>query len=219
MNETTILKVGLAEDHTLVRQAFRSLLEKSVEFQVILEAGNGKEVIDQLQKGFIPDLLILDINMPEMDGCETAKFIQAHYPSIRMLVISMHGTEAFLIRLLHAGVRGFIKKDASETELKAAMRTIMEEGYYYANNPAGRLIATWCSSLRNDLLGKRGLTEQETRFLRLTTSEDTYKSIAAIMNIPMRSLDTIRDNLFLRLGVQNRVGLAMYAIRSGLVYI
>ncbi|NML22672.1 response regulator transcription factor [Pseudoflavitalea sp. G-6-1-2] len=219
MNEATILKVGLAEDHTLVRQAFRSLLEKSVEFQVILEAGNGKEVIDQLQKGFIPDLLILDINMPEMDGCETAKFIQVKYPGIRMLVISMHDTETFLIRMLHAGARGFIKKDASETELRTAIKTIMEEGYYYANNPAGRIIATWCSSLRDDLLGKRGLTEQETRFLKLTTSEDTYKSIAAIMNIPMRSLDTIRDNLFLRLGVQNRVGLAMYAIKSGLVYI
>lgn len=219
MNKTNKLKIGLAEDHILMRQALRVLIEKSNDCQVILEAYNGDEVIQQMQKGLVPDLMILDINMPDKDGYETARFIQNEFPSVRVLVISMYDTEFLLIRLLFAGARGFIKKDSSDSELRKAIKDIMKEGYYLANNPAGRITATWCSHFRDDLLSKRSLTDQETEFLRLTTSEGTYKSIAAIMNIPMRSLDTIRDNLFVRLGVQNRVGLAMYAIKSGLVHI
>ncbi len=99
------------------------------------------------------------------------------------------------------------------------MQTVMREGFYHSNNTAGRITTTYRSPLRDELLGKRTLSDQEIEFLKLITSEATYKAIAAVMCIPMRSLDTIRDNLFIRLGVKNRVGLAMYAIRSGIVHI
>lgn len=211
--------VGVVDDHHVMREGLAMLISSFEGFSVMFESGDGAQVIEQLQAGNIPDLLLLDQNMPEVDGHATAKFIHQYYPSIRILVVSMYDTDSFLIRLLNAGARGFVKKDAEPGELRIAMQSIMREGFYHSNNTAGRITTTFRSPLRDELLAKRTLNEQEIEFLQLITTESTYKVIAGIMCIPMRSLDTIRDNLFIRLGVKNRVGLAMYAIRSGIVHI
>lgn len=219
METNNIYTVGVVDDHNIMRQGLALLIHSFGGFSVMFESSDGAQVMEQLQTGNIPDLLLLDQNMPEVDGYATAKYIRQYYPAIRILVVSMYDTDSFLIRLLNAGARGFVRKDAEPTELKLAMQTIMREGFYHSNNTAGRITTTYRSPLRDELLGKRTLSDQEIEFLKLITSEATYKAIASIMCIPMRSLDTIRDNLFIRLGVKNRVGLAMYAIRSGIVHI
>lgn len=219
METNNIYTVGVVDDHNIMRQGLTMLIHSFGGFNVMFESSDGAQVMEQLQTGNIPDLLLLDQNMPEVDGYSTAKYIRQYYPTIRVLVVSMYDTDSFLIRLLNAGARGFVRKDAEPTELKLAMQTIMREGFYHSNNTAGRITTTYRSPLRDELLGKRTLSDQEIEFLKLITSEATYKAIASIMCIPMRSLDTIRDNLFIRLGVKNRVGLAMYAIRSGIVHI
>lgn len=219
MEEKNTYSVGIADDHHVMRQGLAMLINSFGGFSVMFESADGAQVMEQLQAGNVPDLMLLDQNMPEIDGHATAKYIRQYYPTIRVLVLSMYDTDSFLIRLLNAGARGFIRKDAEPGELKQAMQTVMREGFYHSNNTAGRITTTYRSPLRDELLGKRTLSDQEIEFLKLITSEATYKAIAAVMCIPMRSLDTIRDNLFIRLGVKNRVGLAMYAIRSGIVHI
>jgi two-component system invasion response regulator UvrY len=219
MQQPSTYTVGIADDHHVMRQGLNLLINSFGGFSVLFESGNGGQVMEQLQGGRVPDLMLLDQNMPEVDGYATARYMHQYYPSSRILILSMYDTDSFLIRLLNAGARGFIKKDADPSELRLAMQTIMREGYYHSNNTAGRITTTYRSPLRDELLGKRTLTDQEIEFLKLITTESTYKAIASIMCIPMRSLDTIRDNLFIRLGVKNRVGLAMYAIRSGIVHI
>lgn len=219
METNNTYTVGVVDDHNIMRQGLTMLIQSFGGFNVMFESSDGAQVMEQLQTGNIPDLLLLDQNMPEVDGYSTAKYIRQYYPTIKILVVSMYDTDSFLIRLLNAGARGFVRKDAESTELKLAMQTIMREGFYHSNNTAGRITTTYRSPLRDELLGKRTLSDQEIEFLKLITSEATYKAIASIMCIPMRSLDTIRDNLFIRLGVKNRVGLAMYAIRSGIVHI
>lgn len=219
MEEKNTYSVGIADDHHVMRQGLAMLINSFGGFSVMFESADGAQVMEQLQAGNMPDLMLLDQNMPEIDGHATAKYIRQYYPTIRVLVLSMYDTDSFLIRLLNAGARGFIRKDAEPAELKQAMQTVMRDGFYHSNNTAGRITTTYRSPLRDELLGKRTLSDQEIEFLKLITSEATYKAIAAVMCIPMRSLDTIRDNLFIRLGVKNRVGLAMYAIRSGIVHI
>jgi two-component system invasion response regulator UvrY len=219
METKNTYSVGIADDHHVMRQGLAMLINSFGGFSVMFESADGAQVMEQLQAGNVPDLMLLDQNMPEIDGHATAKYIRQYYPTIRVLVLSMYDTDSFLIRLLNAGARGFIRKDAEPAELKQAMQTVMREGFYHSNNTAGRITTTYRSPLRDELLGKRTLSDQEIEFLKLITSEATYKAIAAVMCIPMRSLDTIRDNLFIRLGVKNRVGLAMYAIRSGIVHI
>lgn len=219
MKSNTIYTVGIADDHNIMRQGLAMMINSFGGFSVVMEAGDGAEVLKQLDAGNIPDLILLDQNMPEIDGYATAKYLMNNYPGIRVLMFTIYNSDSFLIRLLHAGARGFVRKDADLAELKLAMQTVMEEGFYHSNDTAGRITTTYRSPFRDELLGKRTLTDQEVEFLKLITSEATYKAISSIMSIPMRALDTIRDNLFIRLGVKNRVGLAMYAIRSGIVHI
>lgn len=219
METNNLYTVGIVDDHHVVRQGLSMLIQSFGGFRIIFQCSDGGRVMEQLQNGNLPDLLLLDQNMPEVDGYATARYIHQYFPTIRVLVVSMYDTDSFLIRLLNAGVRGFVRKDADPSELRLAMQTIMRDGFYHSNNTAGRITTTYRSPLRDELLGKRMLSDQEIEFLKLVTSEATYKAIAAIMSIPMRSLDTIRDNLFIRLGVKNRVGLAVYAIRSGIIHI
>lgn len=219
MKTNTIYTVGIADDHNIMRQGVALMINSFGGFSVMFEAGDGAQVLKQLEAGNIPDLVLLDQNMPEIDGHATAKYLLQNYPAIRVLMLSMYDTDSFLIRLLNAGARGFVRKDAEPGELKLAMQTVMKEGFYHSNDTAGRITTTYRSPFRDELLGKRTLADQEIEFLKLITSEATYKAISSIMCIPMRALDTIRDNLFIRLGVKNRVGLAMYAIRSGIVHL
>jgi two-component system, NarL family, invasion response regulator UvrY len=212
------IKVALADDHVLLRHALSTLIDNSGTCKVILQASNGAELSEKLSKDNLPDVVILDMNMPEMDGRETAIWLQANYPSIRVLMLTMYDSELTLIRLLQAGVKGFMKKDIHPTELLHAIQAVMDNGYYYSAHTSSKLAGLFRESI-NKLapLQKIMLDEQEVKFLRLVCTEMTYKEIAREMGMNPRSIDGIRDMLFNRLDAKSRIGLAMYAIRHGLV--
>jgi DNA-binding NarL/FixJ family response regulator len=151
--------------------------------------------------------------MPEMDGFAAAKWLQTNAPDIHVLMITMYDTELTMIRLLQAGVKGFLKKDSSPAELKFAITNIMQYGYFYTNNTTGKLINLFRKSSEHSAMLKSTLTDQEMCFLKHTCSDLTYKEIANMMNLNPRAVDNLRDNLFNKLEVKSRVGLAMYAIR------
>jgi len=216
--EITYIKVALADDHVLLRNALASLINSFGDCKVIYEANNGKELVDFLKNGAIPDVAVLDLNMPELDGCETARFIQKNFPEMHILMLTMYDSELSLIRLLQAGVKGFLKKDVHPSELKFAIHSVVKAGYYYSNHTTDKLVNLFRSGGdKKNPLQNAMLTEQELQFLKFACSELTYKEVAQKMRLNPRAVDNLRDQLFLKLEVKSRVGLAMVAIKNGIV--
>jgi two-component system, NarL family, invasion response regulator UvrY len=215
---TSFIKVAMADDHILLRNALASLINSFGDCRVIHQSGTGKELIEAIVAGTIPDVIILDLSMPDMDGFEAANWLQLHYPQIHILMLTMYDSELSLIRLLQAGVKGFLKKDIHPDELKFAIHSVMQAGYYYSNHTTGKLVNLFRNNPDGNMgLHKAMLTDQEIQFLRLVCTDLTYKQIAQKMSLNPRSVDTLRDQLFSKLDVKSRVGLAMVAIKHGLV--
>lgn len=213
-----MIKVAMADDHVLLRNALASLINSFGDCKVIQESDTGKDLIDSLQNGQCPDVVILDLNMPEMNGFDTADWLQKYFPQIHVLMLTMYDSELSLIRLLQSGVKGFLKKDVSPEELKFAIHSVVQSGYYYSSHTTGKLVNLFRSKIDGYTnVQKAILSDQELHFLKLACTELTYKEIAQLMTLNPRSVDTLRDQLFSKLDVKSRVGLAMIAIRHGIV--
>lgn len=213
--------IALVDDHILLRNGLADLIRK-LGFNVVLEADNGKAFTEKLRKDEQPDVALLDINMPEMDGYETALWIKKNRPEIRVLALSMYDDENAIIRMLKNGARGYILKDCEPSELKAAIEALIEKGYYYSEMVTGRLIHSINhldepehSTVKEVL----GLNQREIEFLKLCCTEMTYKEIADKMCLSPRTIDGYRDALFEKLNLKSRVGLVLFAIKSGIVKI
>ncbi len=214
--KTTITKISLADDHQLLRNALASLIDSFGDCKVIHQVNNGEELVAQLKISPPPDIAILDLNMPRMGGYETACWLKEHYPQVQVLMLTMYNAEATMIRLLQAGVKGFLKKDVHPSELRFAIQSVIQQGYYYSHNTTGKLVNLFRNN-SDASIQKNMLNDQEIEFLKLAATDLTYKEIAVEMDLNPRSVDNLRDHLFEKLDVKSRVGLAMYAIRQGLV--
>lgn len=217
MEENTI-KVAMADDHILLRNALSSLIDSTGKCKVVIEAGNGKELISKINEQNMPDVLILDLNMPEMNGHETALYFQEKLPDVKILMLTMYDSEIALIRLLKAGVKGFMKKDIHPTELIHAIETVYQQGFYYSLHTSSKLAGLFrTQGDQSKTFEKILITDLELEFLELVCTELTYKEIASKLKMNPRAIDGMRDNLFTKLDVKSRVGLAMYSIKHGIV--
>jgi hypothetical protein len=211
-------KIILVDDHTLLRDALSSLIHSFEEFIVINSLNNGTELIRALSDGYKPDIVLLDLNMPILDGFETAKWLNVNYPEIKILILTMYDSEIALIRLLKVGVKGFLKKDTHPNELRVALNAVSENGYYYSQDTTGKLANLFQKNTDNqNFVEKAMLNDSELEFLRLASTDLTYKEIAAQLNLSPRAIDGYRDSLFEKLDVKSRVGLAIYAVKNGIV--
>ncbi len=218
MNKTQSFKLILADDHILLRDALANLINSFDEFRVVATAGNGEEIKEAIKNGSRPDIVLMDLSMPVLDGFETAIWLQREHPGIKIIILTMYDSEITLIRLLRIGVNGFLKKDIHPAELRNALLTVSSGEYYYSNRTTGKI----ASLLRNNHQKKSPLenavlNEVEITFLKLACTDLTYKEIAHTMKMTPRNIDTYRDGLFDKLDVKSRVGLAIYAIKSGIV--
>lgn len=212
------INIAIVDDHKLLRQGLQEVLQKNTSFRVVLQADHGKDLIQQLKTlEKLPDLILLDINMPVMNGYETAAWLKEHHPTLKVMALSMYDNESAIIRMLKNGVRGYVLKDAENEELQEAIHRIMTTGYYYSELVLGALSKNLMST--NGVLQHPGnlINEQEMKFLKLACTELTYKEIADRMNLSARTIDGYRESLFEKLTVKSRVGLVMYAIKNGLV--
>lgn len=213
--------VVLVDDHILLRNGLANLIRSFGEYAVLFEAGTGKDLIRQLQlhPRNLPDIVLLDINMPEMDGYETSVWLRRNYPDIKILALSMYDSDNSIIRMLKNGVKGYILKDTEPWELKLALESVISKGFYYSEMVTGKLIHTLNSIDEPEQKVRSLLTlnERELEFLKLVCSESTYKEIADLMFLSPRTIDGYRDTLFEKLHVKTRVGLVLYAIRNGIV--
>ncbi|HYF31328.1 MAG TPA: response regulator transcription factor [Chitinophagaceae bacterium] len=218
MKEIPAIKVALADDHILLRSALAGLINSFDNCRVVCQANDGRELIELAQQEPHPDVILLDVSMPYMDGYDTAVWFQKNMPHINILMLTMYDSELLLIRLVQAGVRGFLKKDIHPSELKFAIQSVIENGYYYSNHTSSKLASLIRFSGKDQtLLQKVMLDDYEMLFLKLACTEMTYKEIALEMNLNPRAVDSLRDDLFEKLDVRSRVGLALYAIRKGIV--
>lgn len=212
------IKIALVEDHVLFRSSLAYYLNGWDVCKVIYEASNGLEFITILQPGNLPDIVILDLNMPVMDGYDTAAWIKSNHPGMKVLMLTMYDSEFTLIRLLQAGVKGFLKKDIDHRELRKAIQSVSHNGNYYSISTAGRLANLFEKNQKDQSRLQDSLLEdQQMIFLKYVCSDLTYKEIAQKMELSPRAIDALRDHLFLKLNVKSRVGLAMIAMKNGMV--
>lgn len=216
---STKVNVVLIDDHVMLRNGLANLIKNFGNYDVLFEASNGKEFIKKLQPETLPQAILMDINMPEMDGFETCFWLKEKYPQIKVLALSMYDNESSIIRMFKAGARGYILKDSDPAQLRSALDDVVTKGFYYSEMVAGTIIR----SIR-DIDEKDGniksvikLSEREVEFLKLTCTELTYKEIADKMFISPRTIDGYRTDLFERLNVKTRIGLVLYAIKNGIV--
>lgn len=217
-----MIKIAMADDHAMLRQGLANIIESFGDYKVTVQAGNGKELIKLINPSSLPDVALLDISMPEMNGFDTAAYLQQHYPNIKVLAVSMMDNENAIIRMIKNGARGYVLKDAEPQELRQALYDIVNKGYYYSDLVTGKLIFNMnrqgaeeqSSSTRSE-----HITDKELEFLKQVCTELTYKEIADRMHVSPRTVDGYRDGLFEKLGIKTRTGLAMYAVKRGLVEI
>lgn len=210
--------IALVDDHSLLRKGLAQLVE-SLGYTIVSESDNGKDFVRQLEEKKLPDIVLLDINMPEMDGYETAQWIKVNQPGIKILALSMYDNETSIIRMLKCGARGYILKDAEPTELRTAIDDVMNKGFYYSDLVSGKLLHA-INNLEDgngNLKNLVQLNARETDFLKWACTELTYKEIADKMFVSPRTIDGYRDALFEKLQLKTRVGLVMYAIKHGIV--
>jgi DNA-binding NarL/FixJ family response regulator len=215
------ITLALADDHVLLRNGLANLL-KDLDYEIVFEADNGKQFIEKLKTHPAPEIALIDINMPLMDGYETTLYLKNNYPEIKVLALSMYDDENAIIRMLRNGAKGYILKDSDPSELKTALRDVSTKGFYHSDLVTGTLIHTLNhlddpenASLREGYK----LNEREIEVLKYMCTELTYKEIADQMHVSPRTVDGYRDSLLEKLECKSRVGLVLFAIRQGLVIV
>ena len=215
----TLIKLVLVDDHVLLRNGLADYIQSLGNYQILFQANSGKDFLQKLNPKLLPDVVLMDISMPEMDGYESCLWLKNHYPEVKVLALSMYDNENAIIRMFKSGAKGYILKDCDPAELKAALNALVLKGFYYSEMVTGKLIHTVNSLDDHDSHVKTmiKLNEREITFLKYACTELTYKEIADKMFVSPRTIDNYRDDLFQKLNVKTRVGLVMYAIKNGIV--
>ncbi len=208
-------KIIIIDDHYLMRDAIVNRINNFDGYKVVASLNNGAELTEDIMK-HNPDIIILDVSMPKKDGYATSDWLKEKYPECKVLILTMYDSEIVLLRLLQKGARGFLKKDVHPKELKNALDAVMEHGFYYSQDMSGKLVALFFKK-ENIHLEKTLLSENEIKFLKLVSTDLTYKEIAEEMNVSPRAIDAYRDSLFIKLDQKSRVGLAVYSFKNGIV--
>ncbi len=207
------IPVGIADDHQLFLKSLSMMLKSFQNYEVVLEALNGKEVQDKIKESPVtPSIMLIDVNMPVMNGIETAKWLHAQYPNVKLVALSMNDNDSIIIDMIKAGCCAYMLKETHPDELEKALKEVHEKGYYNAD--ASNINFRRLLQSEKDAVTISG---KEKQFLQYACSDMTYKEIAAAMFLSERTIDGYRESLFGKLKVQSRVGLALEAIRRGLV--
>ncbi len=206
--------IAIVDDHLLIAKALTGIIENFKQFEVLYECENGKELTEKLDnKKSVPDIILLDITMPVMDGFETAAWLKENHPAVQVVALSMQDDEQSLVKMIKAGAKGYLLKNVHPVELEKALNILVKTGNCYPE---------WATSKVMHSLGKTGTTaekfifsEREKEFLKYSVTEMSYKEIAEKMFCSPRTVESYRDSLFEKLDLKTRVGLAVFALKNG----
>lgn len=214
-----MIQVAIVDDHQLVAKAISGLIQKLEHYDVMYEVESGKELMRHFKLKMVPDIVLLDINMPDMDGYETALWLKNNYPEVKVLALSMYDKEDAIVGMLRNGARGYLLKGCRPAELKEALDAIVKKGFYYTEYVTDRLIRNLNPEKILNPVEQLGLNSREIQFIEFACSEFTYNEIADKMCVSPRTVDGYREQVFQKMGVKTRVGVVMEAIKLGLVKI
>src|SRR5574343_198365 len=215
-------KIVLVDDHVLLRNGLSVIIGGFDDFTILFEANHGQHFIEQLDPENLPDIVLLDVTMPVMNGFETAEWIFTHHPSIKVMVLSMLGDERTIIKMLKMGALGYMTKDTDPKELNRALNELYYKGMYFNQllfNNLGHSVRNGMEEPKDEYQILINLPEREKEFLKLLATDLTLKEIAAKMSLSPRTIDGYRDNLFEKVKVTNRVGLVLFALRNDLIHL
>ncbi|PRB01068.1 DNA-binding response regulator [Chryseobacterium sp. MYb7] len=206
--------IVIVDDHILIAKALEGIIGNFNEFEVIYVAENGKDFIQKLEEGNpVPDIILLDISMPIMDGFETAVWLTKNHPGIKVMALSMQGDDNSVIKMIKSGAKGYLLKNTHPRDLETALTRLNSDGFFYPD---------WASKIIFSNLNKETETEiairisdREKEFLKYTVTELSYKEIADRMCCSPRTVESYRDQLCDKLDLKTRVGLAVFAIKNG----
>jgi len=209
--------VVIVDDHQVVSEAIAGLINTLPQYNILYQVRNGRELINKFaSKKNIPDIILLDINMPIMNGFETAEWLQANHPDIAFMALTMNDEDESIIRMLRCGAKGYLLKDIDSDELLIALDEMTKKGFYYTDLVTSKLL-TNLSDRSRPKEPVIELKEKEIEFMKLVCTEMTYKEIADAMCLSPKTVDGYRDGLFQKLNIKNRIGLVLYAVRNNFV--
>ena len=205
------INIGLVDDHQLFSKSLALMVNSFTGFDVVLTARNGKELQEKLSSRPLPDIMLIDVEMPVMNGLETARWLKQTYPALRLVALSMNAQEQTIIDMINAGCCSYLLKETEPEELERALREVYTKNYYNSELSQTHL-ATLMTNHDGDLL-----SDKEREFLQLACSELTYRQIASQLNLTERTIDGYREAVFNKLHVRSRTGMVLEAVRRGLV--
>ncbi len=209
------IHIALVDDHAMFRKGIANLLAEFSDIKIEFDVSNGKELQRILPDNPEIDVLLMDINMPVLDGYTATKWVRVNYPLIKILALSMFDEDLAVIKMLKAGAGGYVLKESQPSELYRAITEIKEKGIYINEMVSGKMLRNFQTpEIKPD---EFYLTDRELEFIKHCVSELTYKEIADLMKIAPRTVENYRENLFEKLAVKSRVGLVLFAIKHKLV--
>lgn len=206
--------IVIVDDHILIANALSDFISNFDQFEVLYACENGKDFQDKIKTKPIPDIVLLDISMPIMDGFETSKWLKETYPKVLVMVLSMQNDEQSLIKMIKNGAKGYLLKNTNPSELKKALNQLVDKGYFFPDWATSKILTSISDNTISANI-KTKLSEREIEFLKYTPTEMTYREISEKMFCSPRTIENYRDSLFEKLELKTRVGLAVYALRNG----
>lgn len=210
--EPNRILVAYCDDHLAVRKGIIACIESEGDIQVVVEGNDGAELLSNLnQSSVLPDLCLIDINMPNMDGFQFLKEIKKRFPQMKCLVLTVFEHEPYIIQMIKHGANGYLKKSCNPAEIADAIRAIYKYGFYYSTTANERLFTL----VKERKVKELKLNDREIQLLQFACTELSYGDIAKEMNLSFKTLDGVRERLFVKLNINSRVGLAMSSINLG----
>lgn len=213
------IKIILADDHNVLREGLKSLLNQQQDFEVIGEADNGRDAV-RLTKKLEPDIVVLDIGMPNMNGIQATQHIVAEVPDTKVLALSMHSDHQFVVKMLQAGASGYMLKDCAYEELISAVRDITAGKFYLSKDVTGVVINNYINMIQAvDAVSHPTLTSRERETLQLIAEGKSTAETANLLNVSPKTIETHRKNMMDKLDIHNIADLTKYAVREGITSI
>ncbi len=210
------MKILVSDDHKIIREGLRSLVAKEPDMEIVAEAENGRMALDMVQR-LSPDIIIMDVTMPDMNGIEATKKILADYPGVKIIALSMHADKRYIMEMLNAGAVGYLLKDCAFEELVQAIRAVMSDRVFLSPCISGIVIEDYIRNLpMNVQSASTVLTSREREVLQLIAEGLTTKMIASRLNVSTKTIETHRRQIMDKLNIRSIAALTKFAIREGL---
>ena len=206
-------KVVIVDDHILVANALSNIISKFQKFEVSYICEHGIDLQEKIKLQKVPDVILLDISMPVMDGFETAKWLKANHPNVLIMVLSMQNDDMSLIRMIKYGANGYLLKNIAPLELEKSLNILVSKGRFFPSWAMEKVFTNMASN--EDEQQEVKFSDREIEFMKYSITEMSYKQIAELMYCSPRTIENYRDSLYEKLNLKSRVGLAVYALKNG----